>query len=246
MSKFNAVVLTLFPEMFPGPLAVSLAGKALEKGLWDIKTLQIRDYATDKHSSVDDTAYGGGAGMVMKPDVIDSAINAARTLQPDARLVYFSPRGARITQPVVEELSHTGVILLCGRYEGVDQRLLDTHAPLELSLGDFVLSGGELAAMALMDACIRLLPGVLGDEESLSEESFGLGADYAGLLEYPHYTKPPVWNGLPVPEVLLSGNHARIKEWRMSQAQDITRARRPDLWDSYLSLGSGNKTKRDG
>lgn len=237
---FNATILTLFPEMFPGPLGVSLAGKALSDGAWSFQTLQIRDFATDKHATVDDTPYGGGAGMVMKPDVLDAAITHAYTQcpMPNAQLVYFTPRGQPITQSLVKELSEKPVILLCGRYEGVDQRLLDKHAPLELSLGDFVLSGGEIAAIALLDAIIRLLPGVVGDAESLAEESFGLGADYAGLLEYPHYTKPPFWNGAPVPDVLLSGNHALIKQWRLSQAQAVTQARRPDMWDIYLKHGN--------
>ncbi len=245
-------ILTLFPEMFPGPLAHSLVGKALKEGIWSLQTMQIRDFATDIHQKVDDTPYGGGAGMVMKPDVLDRAIEAAKAENPDATLIYFTPRGRLLTQALVEELSASSfqlsgekqadsrqlkatpsLILLCGRYEGVDQRVLDHHQPLEISIGDYVLSGGEMAALTFLDAAVRLLPGVVGDAESVAEESFGNTEDYACLLEYPHYTKPPLWNGFGVPEVLLSGNHAKIKAWRKQQAQEITRTRRPDLWAKY-------------
>jgi tRNA (guanine37-N1)-methyltransferase len=228
-SLFSALVLTLFPEMFPGMLGHSLAGKALKKGLWNLNTLQIRDFATDKHQTVDDTPYGGGAGMVMRPDVLDAAIKKAQTLLPEATLIYFTPRGTPLTQKMACELSQKPLILLCGRYEGVDQRLLDTHQPLEISIGDYVLSGGEIAAQVLLDACVRLLPGVIGDNESLGEESFSQHADFAGLLEYPHYTKPPIWDGRKVPDVLLSGDHAKIRDWRRREAEKITKARRPDL-----------------
>ena len=217
--------------MFPGPLAFSLSGKALERGLWNIKTLQIRDFATDKHQTVDDTPYGGGSGMVMRADILDSAIKKARADQPQSTLVYFTPRGTPFTQEVAHQLSQTSLILLCGRYEGVDERLLEEHKPLEISIGDFVLSGGETAAFIVLDACIRLLPGVMGDDESLKEESFSLATDFAGLLEYPHYTRPPIWNGRAVPDVLLSGNHAAIKDWRLREAKKVTAARRPDLWN---------------
>lgn len=225
----EATVLTLFPEMFPGPLGFSLAGKALQRGLWKLKTMQIRDFATDKHQTVDDTPYGGGAGMVMRADVLDEAIAAAKIPSPAAKLIYFTPTGVPFSQKLAQELSHQSLILLCGRYEGVDRRLLDAHKPLEISLGDYVLSGGEMAALTLLDACIRLIDGVIGDTESLGEESFSLTTDFAGLLEYPHYTKPPVWNGHTVPDVLLSGNHAAIRQWRLREAEKITRARRPDL-----------------
>jgi tRNA (guanine37-N1)-methyltransferase len=228
---FSAHILTLFPEMFPGPLGLSLAGKALQNGLWKLHVSQIRDFATDKHQTVDDTPYGGGAGMVMRADVLDAAIAHARTALPSAQLVYFTPRGTWLTQRIAYDLSQKDLILLCGRYEGVDERLLQAHQPLEISLGDFVLSGGEIAAYALLDACVRLLPGVVGDSASLGEESFGLNTVFAGLLEYPHYTKPPIWNGHTVPDVLLSGNHANIKDWRLSEARKITQARRPDLLD---------------
>ncbi len=228
--KFSTIVLTLFPEMFPGPLGHSLAGTALKKGLWNLKTLQIRDYATDKHKTVDDTPYGGGSGMVMRPDILDTAITDAKSQMPDAQLIYFTPRGAPLTQKLVQDLSQKNLILLCGRFEGVDERVLEIHKPLEISIGDYVLSGGEIAAFVLLDACVRLLPGVMGSKDSLSEESFSENNDFAGLLEYPHYTKPPIWNGNAVPDVLLSGNHANIKKWRLLQSENLTKALRPDLW----------------
>ncbi|MBF0167285.1 MAG: tRNA (guanosine(37)-N1)-methyltransferase TrmD [Alphaproteobacteria bacterium] len=212
--------------MFPGPLGLSLAGRALERGIWALETVDIRAFACDKHRSVDDTPFGGGAGMVMRPDVLDAAITAKRGPGP---LVYLTPRGWPITQERVKALAAgPGVTVLCGRFEGVDQRVLDAHEALELSLGDFVLSGGEPAAIALIDACVRLAPGVMGSEDSLSEESFE-----RGLLEYPHYTRPQVWAGREVPEILVSGHHARIKAWRLAQAEDVTKARRPDLWRAY-------------
>jgi tRNA (guanine37-N1)-methyltransferase len=227
---FSVTILTLFPEMFPGPLGYSLAGKALKQGLWNLNTLQIRDFATDKHQTVDDTPYGGGAGMVMRADVLDAGITHAQSLMPNAQLIYFTPRGIQLNQKLAHELSSKQLILLCGRYEGVDQRLLEQHAPLEISIGDYVLSGGEMAALTLLDACVRLLPGVIGDADSLAQESFALATDFAGLLEYPHYTKPPIWNGRKVPDVLLSGNHAAINDWRLREAEQTTKARRPDMW----------------
>lgn len=233
---FRALALTLFPEMFPGPLAYSLAGKAQKKGIWQLDTLNIRDFATDRHNTVDDTAYGGGTGMVMRADVVDAAISAARTRLPGAQLVHFTPRGRPITMPLVAELVKKPLILLCGRFEGIDERLFEEHHPLDLSLGEFVLSGGEIPALALLDACLRLVPGVIQDENALGEESFGLDAVYAGLLEYPHYTKPPVWKGRPVPDVLLSGHHEQIRAWRLAQAEAVTKARRPDLWERYKAL----------
>ena len=227
MTVWTASVLTLFPEMFPGPLGLSLAGKALADGIWALETVDIRAYARDKHASVDDAPFGGGAGMVMRPDVIDAAIRAAH--RADRALIYLSPRGRVLDQARVRDLAAgPGVTLLAGRYEGVDQRVLDAHAVEEISLGDFVLSGGEPAALALIDACVRLLPGVLGAEASLAEESFE-----RGLLEYPHYTRPQEWAGRSVPEVLVSGHHENIRDWRRRQAEDITRERRPDLWARY-------------
>jgi len=228
--NFSATVLTLFPEMFPGPLGYSLAGKALTAGLWHLNTLQIRDFATDKHQTVDDTPYGGGSGMVMRPDILDRAIQSARKQSPEATLVYLTPRGMPFTQKTAQEFARKDLILLCGRFEGIDERVIEAHRPHLTSLGDFVLSGGETAALAVLDACVRLLPGVMGDEGSLNEESFALEGDFSGLIEYPHYTKPPVWNGVAVPEVLLSGNHAKIRNWRLKAAENLTRAVRPDLW----------------
>ncbi len=220
-------MLTLFPEMFPGPLAHSLAGKALTEGLWSLDAVNIRDFATDRHSTVDDTPFGGGPGMVMRADVIDAAIDDAAIA--GAPLVYLTPRGTPLSQEIAAELADgPGVTLTCGRYEGVDQRVLDARDVTEISLGDFVLSGGEPAALALLDACVRLLPGVMGAEASLEEESFA-----RGLLEYPHYTRPAEWCGRKVPDVLLSGHHRNIYAWRIEQAEMITQARRPDLWDRY-------------
>lgn len=222
---WQASVLTLFPEMFPGPLGHSLAGRGLERGLWRLEAIDIRGFATDRHQTVDDTPFGGGAGMVLRPDIVARALDAtAGAADPRPRL-YLSPRGERLTQARARELADgPGVVLLCGRYEGVDQRVLEARQLAELSLGDFVLSGGEIAALALLDACVRLLPEIVGAAGSLAEESF---AD--GLLEYPHYTRPQVWEGRAVPEVLLSGHHARIRAWRREQALALTRMRRPDL-----------------
>jgi tRNA (guanine37-N1)-methyltransferase len=230
---WTAVVLTLFPEMFPGPLGQSLAGRALEDGVWALETVNIRDYADNKHRTVDDSPFGGGAGMVMRPDVIDAAIRAhhAETGESTEPLIYFTPRGRLLDQKRVEELAaERRVILLCGRFEGVDQRVLDAHGAEEVSIGDVVLSGGEPAALILMDAVVRLLPGVIGKEESLEEESFA-----RGLLEYPHFTRPQTWDGRAVPEELLSGHHERIRAWRQSQAEEATQQRRPDLWARYVA-----------
>lgn len=224
MSAWTAHVLTLFPEMFPGSLGHSLAGKALEQGLWALETVDIREFAGDKHRTVDDTPFGGGPGMVMRPDVVDEAL--AVVDGGDAPVIYLTPRGEPLGQQLVQNLAMgSGVVLLCGRYEGIDQRVIDLRTPREVSIGDFVLSGGEPAALALIDACVRLLPSVLGSERSLEEESF---AD--GLLEYPHYTRPAEWRGQAVPEVLLSGHHERIRAWRTEQAEQLTKERRPDLW----------------
>jgi tRNA (guanine37-N1)-methyltransferase len=230
---WTARVLTIFPEMFPGMLGQSIAGKALEQGLWALETLDIRDFAEGRHRNVDDTPFGGGAGMVMRADVIDRALDHAIKLDETqgggSPVVYLSPRGRKLDQERVREIAAgPGIILLCGRYEGVDQRALDARDVEEISLGDFVLSGGEPAAFALIDACVRLLPGVMGAEASLEEESFE-----AGLLEYPHYTRPADWCGREVPEVLLSGHHENIRAWRRAEAERITRERRPDLWARY-------------
>jgi tRNA (guanine37-N1)-methyltransferase len=219
-------VLTIFPEMFPGPLGLSLAGRGLAEGIWSLDAVDIRGFATDRHRSVDDSPFGGGAGMVMRPDVLDAALDGAGGVGP---LVYLTPRGRRLDQPLVRELAAgPGVRVLCGRFEGVDQRLLEAREAVEVSIGDFVLSGGEPAALVMLDAVVRLLPGIIGAAESLAEESFEWG-----LLEYPHYTRPQLWQGRAVPEVLLSGHHEKIRAWRRRQAEEITRRRRPDLWDRY-------------
>jgi len=222
--SWDVRVLTIFPEMFPGPLGESLAGKAAADGLWSLRTVNIRDFAPDRHGTVDDSPFGGGPGMVMRPDVVHDALESVGGAP--GPVIYLTPRGRPLDQALVRELARgPGMTVLCGRYEGVDERVLEAHAVLEVSLGDFVLSGGEPAAIALIDACVRLLPGVLGDEASLEEESF-----QAGLLEYPHYTRPAEWLGRPVPEVLLSGHHEKIRAWRREQAERVTRERRPDLW----------------
>jgi tRNA (guanine37-N1)-methyltransferase len=224
---WRASILTIFPEMFPGPLALSLAGKALSSGVWSLDTHDIRDAASDRHRTVDDTPAGGGPGMVMKADVLARAIDA---VPPDARpRLLMSPRGAPLTQSRVARLAAgQGAVIVCGRFEGVDERLIAARQLEAVSLGDFVLSGGEPAAIALLDACVRLLPGVMGKEVSIAEESF---AD--GLLEYPQYTRPPLWEGQPIPEVLLSGDHAKVKAWRQAEAERLTHERRPDLWAAY-------------
>jgi tRNA (guanine37-N1)-methyltransferase len=229
---WRAKVLTLFPEMFPGCLGHSLAGTALKNGLWALETLDIRAFSSDKHRSVDDTPCGGGAGLVLKPDVVDAALTAAKTNFAGPTF-YLSPRGRVLDQALVEELAlGPGVALLCGRFEGVDERVLEAHAIQEVSVGDYVLSGGEPAAQILLDACIRLLPGVMGNAQTVAEESFS-----SGLLEYPQYTRPTVWQGKEVPKVLLSGHHGEIAAWRRAQAEAVTRERRPDLWETYLARG---------
>jgi tRNA (guanine37-N1)-methyltransferase len=221
---WRASVITIFPEMFPGPLGGSLAGKARQKGIWALDAVDLRDYAPDRHRTVDDTPAGGGPGMVMKADVIARAIDAVAT--DDRPRLLMSPRGAPLTQARVAALAQgQGVVLLCGRFEGVDERVIAGRNLEEVSIGDYVLSGGEIAAMALIDACVRLLPGVMGAEGSAAEESF---AD--GLLEYPQYTRPQVWEGHAIPEVLVSGDHAKVAAWRRAEAERLTAARRPDLW----------------
>ena len=228
--SFHVNLLTLFPEMFPGYLGHSLAGRALQENKWSYTAVQIRDHATDKHQTVDDTPYGGGAGMVMRADVIEKALLSF----PNAgRKIYLSPRGKLLDQNLVKELAAEDTLtLLCGRYEGVDQRVLDAQGFEEISIGDYVLSGGEVAALTLMDACIRLLPGVMGNADTPDNESFG--AATGGLLEYPHYTRPPVWESasgtvLSVPDILKSGDHGKVDAWRKAQSLEITRKRRPDL-----------------
>jgi tRNA (guanine37-N1)-methyltransferase len=230
--SWSATVLTLFPEMFPGPLGVSLAGRALREGIWSCETRDIRAHALDRHRTVDDTPFGGGAGMVMRPDVVDTAI-AAATPAGDARpLIYLTPRGRLLDQKLVQQLATgPGVVLLCGRYEGVDQRVIEARGMIEVSIGDYVLSGGELAALTLLDACVRLLPGVMGAAESAVEESHS-----AGLLQY---TRPAEWQGRAVPQVLLSGHHAEVARWRRAESEAVTRERRPDLWTRMQVAAGG-------
>lgn len=227
-------VLTIFPEMFPGPLSQSLAGKALGKS-WDIKTINIRDFAKDKHKTVDDTPYGGGAGMVMKPDIIDAALKHALSLYDDQpQILFMTPRGQTFSNSLAKEIMHdtNGMIILCGRYEGIDQRVIDHwkqhHGMIEISIGDYVLFGGEIPAMVVIDTCLRFIPGIMNNSESVVDESFS-----NGLLEYPQYTKPATWNDMDVPEVLLSGNHKKIDQWRQAQSEKITMECRPDLWGKY-------------
>ena len=229
---FQATVLTLYPEMFPGPLGISLAGRAMAEGTWALDTVQIRDFAADKHRTVDDTPAGGGAGMVLRVDVLAKAIDHAREGGSDRPVIAMTPRGKPLTQARVRELAEgPGIILLCGRFEGFDERIFEGRAVEEVSVGDIVLSGGEPAALMLLDACIRLLPGVMGAPSSGSEESFE-----NGLLEFPHYTRPQEWEGRTIPEVLRSGDHAKIASWRKRRSEDDTRSRRPDLWERHTGV----------
>jgi tRNA (guanine37-N1)-methyltransferase len=233
-----ATVLTIFPEMLPGPLAYSLAGKALKAGIWRLETVDIRDFARDKHRSVDDAPFGGGPGMVMRPDVLDAAIAGAGGAGP---VLLLSPRGRPLDQGMVRRFAAgPGATLVCGRFEGIDERVIEARSIEEVSLGDFVLSGGEPAAIALIDACVRLLPGVVGCAETLAEESFA-----EGLLEYPHYTRPQVWEGRAVPDVLVSGNHQQIRAWRRAQAERLTRERRPDLWQRHVARHSEGAARQE-
>jgi tRNA (guanine37-N1)-methyltransferase len=234
---WRATVLTLFPEMFPGPLGVSLAGRALAAGLWALEARDIRDSATDRHRSVDDTPAGGGPGMVLRADVLAAAIDAADTAPERPRLL-MSPRGRPLTQSrVVDLATGPGPLIVCGRFEGVDQRVIEARRLEEVSIGDYVLSGGEIAAMAVIDACVRLLPGVMGKPDSGTEESFS-----DGLLEYPQFTRPQAFEGQPIPEILLSGDHARVAAWRRAEAEALTKARRPDLWATRpVQTGPGQK-----
>ena len=237
MPTWRASVLTIFPEMFPGPLGLSLAGRALETGIWSLEPIDIRGFATDRHRSVDDTPAGGGPGMVMRPDVLARALDGAAE---DGRpRLLMSPRGVPLTQDRVEAWAKApGLVIVCGRFEGVDERVIEARSLEEVSIGDYILSGGEIAAFAVLDSCVRLLPGVMGKEASGAEESFA-----AGLLEYPQYTRPQIWDGRSIPDVLVSGDHAKVAEFRRGEAERLTRERRPDLWAAYVAR-TGPKTKR--
>ncbi len=230
--SFSAQILTLYPEMFPGPLGVSIAGRALAEGKWACNPIQIRDFATDKHRTVDDTPAGGGAGMVLRADIVSRAVDHALETRPNLPVLAMTPRGAPITQARVRSLaSGPGATILCGRFEGFDERLFDARPIEQISMGDIILSGGEMAALTLLDACVRLLPGVMGAASSGVEESFE-----TGLLEYPHYTRPAEWEGRMIPQVLRSGDHAKIAAWREQRARDDTRLRRPDLWERHIGV----------
>ena len=241
--SWRATVITLYPEMFPGPLGQSLAGRAMEQGIWSLEARQLREHGLGRHRAVDDTPFGGGAGMVLRADVVDAALGAALSDCVDERpVVALTPRGAKLDQAMVRQLAAgPGVVLLCGRFEGIDQRVIEARKLTEISIGDYILSGGETAALVLLDACVRLLPGVMGKEESGLDESFS-----HGLLEYPHYTRPAVWQGSAVPDVLLSGNHAAIAAWRRAQSEEITRARRPDLWAAHAAANLTTRVETRG
>jgi tRNA (guanine37-N1)-methyltransferase len=227
---FKATILTLYPEMFPGPLGQSLSGRGLEKGLWELNTFQIRDVATDRHRSVDDTPAGGGAGMVLRADILARAIDAAAPEGDPRPKLLMSPRGKPFTQKMAHDLAASeGAVIVCGRFEGVDQRVIEARDLQEVSIGDYILSGGEIAAITMLDAVVRLIPGVMGNMESAETESFE-----TGLLEHPHYTRPVEFEGRTIPEVLTSGNHRKIAEWRQEEAEKLTEERRPDLWGRYL------------
>jgi len=225
---YEVKIFTLYPEIFPGPLAGGIYGKAMGNGLWNLKTVNIRDYADDKHKTVDDTVFGGGSGMLMKPDVIAKSLD--RNVNRGEKIFYLSPKGKKFNQNFANFLSkQNGINLICGHFEGIDDRLLSTRNIEEISIGDYVLSGGETAAFVILDSVLRLIPGVLGNKDSVKDETFE-----NSLLEYPQFTKPKVWEGKSVPDILFSGDHAKIKSWRLSQSEDITRRQRPDLWEKYL------------
>ena len=225
---YEVKIFTLYPEIFPGPLAGGIYGKAMSNGLWNLKTVNIRDYADDKHKTVDDTVFGGGSGMLMKPDVVAKSLDG--NITKGEKIFYLSPKGKNFNQNFANSLSkQSGINLICGHFEGIDDRLLSTRNIEEISIGDYVLSGGETAAFVILDSVLRLIPGVLGNKDSVKDETFE-----NSLLEYPQFTKPKVWEGKSVPDILFSGDHAKIKSWRLSQSEDITRRQRPDLWEKYL------------
>ena len=227
---YEVKIFTLYPEIFPGPLAGGIYGKAMGNGLWNLKTINIRDYADDKHKTVDDTVFGGGSGMLMKPDVVAKSLD--RNINKGEKIFYLSPKGKKFNQNFANSLSkQNGINLICGHFEGIDDRLLSTRNIEEISIGDYVLSGGETAAFVILDSVLRLIPGVLGNKDSVKDETFE-----NSLLEYPQFTKPKIWEGKSVPDILFSGDHAKIKSWRLSQSEDITRRQRPDLWEKYLKV----------
>ncbi len=230
MSIFHASILTIFPEMFPGPLGHSLAGTALKNEIWSYDAVNIRDFGITKHKNVDDEAYGGGHGLIFRPDVLGNAIDSSLAKHPNAKIYYPSPRGKLLNQSLVKEIIHNKeIIIVCGRFEGIDERVIDEYNAEEISVGDYVLSGGEVAAMAMLDACVRLLPGVLANQDTLKSESFEEDGEFGGMLEPPLYTRPAVWKNRHVPEILLSGNHAAIEKWKRDQSKKVTMTRRPDL-----------------
>jgi len=224
---WKARVFTLYPELFPGPLGIGLYKKALDKKLWSLEVINIRDYAKDKHQTVDDTPFGGGSGMLMRPDIVANALDK-KILDKNEPIIYLSPKGKKFDQAYAKKILNKNINIICGHFEGIDQRLLETRNIEEVSVGDFILSGGEIGALIVIDSIVRLIPGVLGNSDSLLDETFE-----ENLLEYPQYTKPKKWENKDIPEVLLSGDHAKIKGWRLDQSKDITRRRRPDLWEKY-------------
>lgn len=247
MSHLNAFILTLFPDMFPGPLGLSLAGKALKDNIWQLDVIDIKTFGLGTHKQVDDAPYGGGAGMVMRPDALGNAIDhlIEKQQQNKPLLIYPSPRGERFSQKLALEFTkHQNIAIVCGRFEGIDERIIQHYALKEVSLGDYILSGGELAALTILDACIRLLPGVVGTDTTHEEESFQQHGTYAHLLEYPHYTRPDTWRDMQVPNILQSGNHQAIAQWRLEQAQALTKQKRKDLWQQHEAAMYLQKQKK--
>jgi tRNA (guanine37-N1)-methyltransferase len=234
---FSATILTIFPEIFPGPLGISLSGQALRSSIWNCRTIDIKQFGKTKHKNVDDVQYGGGNGLVMRPDVLGGALDEAIKVSGSKILYYLSPRGKPFTQALAHKIvEQKNIIILCGRFEGIDERVIDEYNAEEITIGDFVLSGGETAALTMLDACVRLVPGVVANQETLLEESFCTQGMLKGLLEYPLYTRPVVWNGRSVPDVLISGDHAKIQEWRIKQAEIVTKLGRPDIWKKYTEI----------
>lgn len=238
---FSATILSIFPEIFPGPLGFSIAGQALQKSIWSLDLIDIKEFGITKHKNVDDIQYGGGNGLVMRPDVLGCALDKAIETSGSKKIYYFSPRGKPFTQSLAREIvEQKNVIFLCGRFEGIDERVIDEYNATEISVGDFVLSGGETAALVVLDACVRLIPGVLANSDTLVEESFATEGVLKGLLEYPLYTRPALWKGREVPDILVSGDHAKVQAWRIAEAKKVTQNKRPDLWEKYNSSTKAN------